>query len=138
MAVVLALALFAQVEVLAEQAGVDPVDLMGAANTTGLEPQEYLFMTGELTRPRATAAPRSVWDAVARCESGGRWNIATGNGYYGGVQMDMTFWRRHGGMAYASRPDYATREQQIAVAERGLAVQGWGAWPACSRRIGLR
>ena len=65
MAVVLALALFAQVEVLAEQAGVDPVNLQGAVNTTGLEPQEYLFMTGELSRPRATAPVSAVWDRLA-------------------------------------------------------------------------
>jgi hypothetical protein len=50
----------------------------------------------------------------------------------------MAFWRAYGGLAYAPRPDLATRSQQIAVAERGLAAQGFGAWPACSRRLGLR
>jgi hypothetical protein len=64
--------------------------------------------------------------------------VATGNSYYGGLQMDMTFWRSHGGLAFASRPDFASREAQIAVAERGLAVQGWRAWPVCSRVIGMR
>ena len=80
----------------------------------------------------------TVWDRLAQCESTSRWSANTGNGYYGGVQMDMTFWRRHGGGAYASRPDLASRNAQIAVAERGLAVQGWSAWPACSRKLGLR
>lgn len=83
-------------------------------------------------------AVRAVWDRLAYCESRGDWHINTGNGYYGGLQEDMTFWRRHGGMQYASRPDLATREAQVAVAEVGLAAQGWGAWPNCSRILGLR
>jgi len=81
---------------------------------------------------------RPVWDRLAQCESSGIWSRNSGNGYYGGVQMDMTFWRRYGGTAYAARPDLASRESQVVVAERGLAVQGWVAWPACSRKLGLR
>ncbi len=87
----------------------------------------------------ALSVPYSaILDQLAMCESSGRWNANTGNGYYGGLQMDMTFWRRHGGMDYASRPDLASRAAQIEVAVRGQAVQGWGAWPRCSRIIGLR
>lgn len=81
---------------------------------------------------------QSAWDPLAMCESSSNWHANTGNGYFGGLQEDMTFWRRYGGTAYAARPDLATRVQQIAVAERGLAVQGWQAWPVCSRRLGLR
>ena len=79
-----------------------------------------------------------VWDRLAQCESSGIWSRNSGNGYFGGVQQDMTFWRRYGGLAYAARPDLASRGAQIAVAQRGLAVQGWGAWPNCSRALGLR
>jgi len=79
-----------------------------------------------------------VWDRLAWCESTGRWNAATGNGYWGGLQMDMTFWRRHGGLQYAARPDLASRAVQIAVAIVGQSVQGWVAWPTCSRVVGLR
>lgn len=79
-----------------------------------------------------------VWDRLAQCESTGNWRAATGNGYFGGLQQDMTFWRRYGGLAFASRPDLASRAAQISVAIRGQAVQGWAAWPACSRRLGLR
>ena len=75
------------------------------------------------------------WDAVAQCESSGDWHINTGNGYYGGLQEDLTFWRNYGGSSYASRPDLATRDEQITVAERGLAVQGRGAWPVCGRYL---
>lgn len=122
-------------EAVAVEAGVEPVHLAGAVNSTGLEPRLYLQVVGELARP---APVRSVWDRLAACESTSRWNVNTGNGYYGGLQQDLVFWRRHGGLAFASRPDLASREQQVAVAERGLAVQGWGAWPVCSRRLGLR
>jgi len=79
-----------------------------------------------------------VWDRLAQCESSGIWSRNSGNGYFGGVQQDMTFWRRYGGLAYAARPDLASRGAQIAVAQRGLAVQGWAAWPSCSRQLGLR
>jgi hypothetical protein len=80
----------------------------------------------------------NVWDTLAQCESTGRWYANTGNGYFGGLQEDMVFWHRYGGGAFASRPDLASRESQILIAQRGLAVQGWAAWPACSRRLGLR
>jgi|SRR5262252_3514047 len=80
----------------------------------------------------------SLWDRLAQCESTQNWSANTGNSYYGGLQEDLVFWRRYGGLSYAARPDLAPRWAQIAVAERGLAVQGYGAWPACSRRLGLR
>lgn len=77
-----------------------------------------------------------IWDALARCESGGNWAINTGNGYYGGVQFDQNTWERQGGLRYAPRADLATREEQIAIAEVTRARQGWGAWPVCSGRAG--
>lgn len=83
----------------------------------------------------ANAAPDSVWDKLAQCESGGRWNINTGNGYYGGLQFSPSTWRAFGG---SGMPHQASRAEQIAVAERTLATQGWNAWPSCSRKMGLR
>jgi hypothetical protein len=79
-----------------------------------------------------------VWDAMARCESGGNWAANTGNGYYGGLQFAPGTWRGMGGSAYAPTADQATKAQQIEIAERVLASQGWGAWPGCARRVGLR
>ncbi|MGV9819546.1 transglycosylase family protein [Nocardia xishanensis] len=78
-----------------------------------------------------------IWDALARCESNGNWAINTGNGYYGGIQFDQSTWERQGGLRYAPRADMATREEQIAIAEVTRARQGWGAWPACTSRLGL-
>jgi resuscitation-promoting factor RpfA len=85
--------------------------------------------------PTASAAPSSDWDRLAQCESGGNWSINTGNGYYGGIQFNATTWRAFGGGSGLAHQ--ASREQQIAVAERVLAKQGWNAWPACSRKLGL-
>ena len=78
-----------------------------------------------------------MWDAVAQCESTGNWTINTGNGFYGGLQFTQSTWAAYGGTSYASRADLASREQQIAVAQRVLAGQGPGAWPVCSVKAGL-
>ena len=77
------------------------------------------------------AAPDSEWDVVARCESGGNWAINTGNGYHGGLQFAPGTWSGHGGGEFAPTANLATREEQIAIAERVLATQGRGAWPVC-------
>ncbi|MDX3232184.1 transglycosylase family protein [Streptomyces sp. ME19-01-6] len=82
----------------------------------------------------ATAAPSDTWDKVAECESGGDWDINTGNGYYGGLQFSQHTWEAYGGTKYAARADLATRTQQISVAEAVLRRQGPGAWPVCSVR----
>jgi resuscitation-promoting factor RpfA len=83
----------------------------------------------------AAHAAESTWDRLAHCESTGNWSINTGNGYSGGLQFSPRTWKAFGGIGLAH---HASREQQIAVAERVLAKQGWGAWPACSRKLGLR
>lgn len=71
------------------------------------------------------------WDAIAACESGGDWSTNTGNGFYGGLQFTQGTWEAYGGLSYAPRADLASREAQIAVAERVLDGQGIGAWPVC-------
>jgi hypothetical protein len=85
----------------------------------------------------AGAATLRTWERLAQCESGGRWHINTGNGYYGGVQFSDSTWDAYGGERYASTADQATREQQIVIAEKVLDAQGWDAWPACSSELGL-
>ncbi|UGY90595.1 transglycosylase family protein [Streptomyces gobiensis] len=81
--------------------------------------------------------PDWPWECVAECESNGRWDANTGNGHYGGLQFGQPTWEEHGGLRYARRADLAARVEQIAVAERVLATQGWAAWPKCSLRYGL-
>jgi hypothetical protein len=91
------------------------------------------LVTGGLCAGTAAAASGVDWDAVARCESSGNWAINTGNGFYGGLQFTLSTWRANGGVG---NPANATREQQIAVAERVLRSQGIGAWPVCGKRAG--
>ena len=77
----------------------------------------------------------SVWDSLARCESGGNWAINTGNGYYGGLQFSLATWQAYGGTGL---PSAHSRETQIAVATRLRdASGGYGAWPHCSSQLGL-
>ena len=76
-----------------------------------------------------------VWDRLAQCESGGNWSINTGNGYYGGVQFSLGTWRAYGGRGY---PHQNSKAQQIAIAKKLQAAAGWGQWPSCSRKLGLR
>jgi resuscitation-promoting factor RpfA len=92
--------------------------------------------------PLAVAAPAEAatgrtWDRLANCESGGNWHINTGNGFYGGLQFTRSTWKGFGGGRYADRADHASRSEQIIIAEKVLDGQGWGAWPACSRKLGL-
>ncbi|MEU3625625.1 transglycosylase [Amycolatopsis coloradensis] len=81
----------------------------------------------------ATPASATNWDAIAQCESSGNWSTNTGNGYYGGLQFSQSTWRAYGGTGSAAN---ASREQQIAVAERVLQGQGIGAWPHCGKKGG--
>ncbi|WP_240355459.1 transglycosylase family protein [Mycobacterium bourgelatii] len=74
------------------------------------------------------------WEAVAQCESGGNWQANTGNGHYGGLQFKQSTWEAHGGVG---NPAHASKQQQIAVANRVLATQGPGAWPKCGKAGGL-
>jgi hypothetical protein len=96
----------------------------------------------EAAAPPAPAPPPApavsnggVWDSLAQCESGGNWATNTGNGYYGGLQFSMQTWQGHGG---SGLPHQNSRGAQIAVAERVQASQGWGAWPSCASKLGLR
>ena len=80
---------------------------------------------------QAAAATDGEWDRVAHCESGNNWGINTGNGYQGGLQFSPSTWRSAGGADFAPAANMASRDEQIAVAERVLARQGRGAWPVC-------
>ncbi|MFJ1596344.1 transglycosylase family protein [Streptomyces sp. NPDC088261] len=83
------------------------------------------------------AASVDVWEKVAACESSGNWQINTGNSYYGGLQFTQSTWEAYDGRSFAPRADLATKDQQIAVAEKVLKGQGPRAWPACSVKAGL-
>lgn len=81
----------------------------------------------------ATPAQATNWDAIAQCESSGNWHTSTGNGFQGGLQFTASTWKAYGGQGSAKD---ASREEQIAVAERVLQGQGIGAWPVCGKKGG--
>jgi murein DD-endopeptidase MepM/ murein hydrolase activator NlpD len=97
----------------------------------------------ELRRRAEDAAADSssaagIWDALALCEAGARWSYDGSSGFEGGLQFHPATWTAY---RLPDDPEHAweaTREEQIAVARRVLAEQGWRAWPVCSRRLGLR
>ncbi len=91
------------------------------------------------TPPAPSSTGSGIWDAIAACESGGRWDLDTGNGYYGGLQFLASTWELHGGLDAAPLPHLASREAQIAVAERVVAASGgsYRAWGACATSLGL-
>jgi resuscitation-promoting factor RpfB len=101
------------------------------------EPVDAIVRVGTKDRPVATnfAGGSTVWDRLAQCESGGNWAINTGNGYYGGLQFNLSTWHSYGGSGY---PNQASRETQIAIATKVRdASGGYGAWPACAASLGL-
>jgi hypothetical protein len=107
------------------------------ASHTLREPRDRIERVGTGMLPGDT-----VWDALARCEAGGRWDaVRTANGrvlFSGGLQFTPRTWAAFRPDGFPEQASHATREQQIEVAERVRARQGWGAWPSCSRRLGLR
>lgn len=119
----------------------------------GVEAENTVLNEVELTAPTPTTIKRgtkvaaasapsveggSVWDALAQCESNGNWSINTGNGFSGGLQFHPQTWQAYGGGQYSSTAAGASREQQIAIAQKVQAAQGWGAWPACTAKLGIR
>ena len=112
-------------------------------------PVARVVVVGTKERPAAPPPPppppsggggsvgTGVWDRLAECESGGNWSINTGNGYYGGLQFSYGTWLAYGGGAYGETANLASRDQQIAVAERLRADSGFHPWPACARKLGL-
>ena len=122
-----------------DQVSMAPTTTLAPAETTSPPPAANEAMSfeeqGAAFVSTLDPARAATWDQIAECESSGDWAANTGNGYYGGLQFDPDNWAAYGGEA---QPDMASREAQIMVAERILAEQGWGAWPACSAELGLR
>ena len=82
----------------------------------------------------ANAASMETWNALAECESGGNASTNTGNGFSGALQFTPSTWAAFGGQGSAHNASWA---EQVRVAENVYAGQGWGAWPACSAKLGL-
>ena len=84
-------------------------------------------------RAEQAARREQMWDRLAQCETAGDWS--NGGDYGGGLGIYVGTWRMYGGEEFAARPQYATKAQQIIVAER-IALDGMGGW-GCADRLGL-
>jgi len=91
----------------------------------------------------ALAAPNhrpphyAQWLCIHKGE--GAWNSNTGNGYYGGLQMDRGFQKTYGYRLYVTKgtADKWTPLEQMYVAERAWATRGFWPWPTTARACGL-
>ena len=81
------------------------------------------------------AGDDDVWAKLAQCESGGKPETNTGNGFYGMYQFTLETWQSLGGTGYPYEADAAT---QTAMAKKLQAQAGWGQWPGCADKLGLR
>ena len=81
------------------------------------------------------AGDDGVWAKLAQCESGGNPATNTGNGFYGMYQFTLETWQSLGGTGYPHEADAAT---QTAMAKKLQAQAGWGQWPGCADKLGLR
>lgn len=110
------------------------------SETARVEPIDEVVLVGTKEKPvvasatNSTPSSASAWNSVANCESSGNWGINTGNGYYGGLQINESNWNNYApGLGIsADLPHQASADEQIAVAEKILAAQGWGAWGSCA------
>jgi hypothetical protein len=117
---------------------------LSLAKLTEAPPKAQRRFRGALDGPRLhigrpSGAPSdgvspATWLALRECESGDDYAADTGNGYYGAYQFSAGTWWSIG---YSGLPSEAAPAMQDAAAQRLLAVQGWGAWPVCSARIGM-
>jgi hypothetical protein len=108
-------------------------NVIGATVITA--PTTQVLKVGTQAVPVAASSGTLNWDAVAACESGGNWADNTGNGYYGGLQFNISTWISNGGGAYAPRADLATKAQQITVATALYNSRGSAPWPVCGKRL---
>lgn len=82
-------------------------------------------------------APSSgVWAALAQCESGGNPSAVSASGTYHGLyQFSVATWQSVGG---SGLPSQASAAEQTKRAKMLQARSGWGQWPVCSQKIGVR
>ncbi len=108
--------------------------------TSAIVPKQPQTVSKNALGPEYRNDHADRWDRLAQCEAGGNWAANTGNGFGGGLQFmhqrTYSTWLSFGGGDYAPHPWDASKEQQIAVAEKVLASSGWNAWPGCSRKFG--
>ena len=110
----------------------------------------YLAWVRDLWKRRAERAARvaqrpphrSAWLCIHGFERqpGQGWATHTGNGYYGGLQMDLSFQRAYGSelLRRKGTANNWTAAEQMWVAERAYrSGRGFYPWPNTARSCGL-
>lgn len=102
--------------------------LLGPTIPTGdLRPERHRVRAPdprvEVVEPYRAKLTRMAW-----CESSGRWWIATGNGYYGGLQFNLRTWLSVGGSGF---PHWHSRLEQMYRAVLLIRRRGYQPWPVC-------
>ena len=77
---------------------------------------------------RLNLARMKQWNRIARCESGGNWHINTHNGYYGGLQFNLSTWKSAGGRKFSKYPNKASKNEQVHVANTLYKKRGFRPW----------
>jgi hypothetical protein len=110
------------------------------AFTAASAPVQHTFSAPPATHQAVASSSNSsatggVWAQLRQCESGGNYSTNTGNGYGGAYQFSQSTWS---GIGMPGSPASASPAQQDAAAQKLQASSGWGSWPACSAKLGLR
>ncbi|MFD9717497.1 ubiquitin-like domain-containing protein [Streptomyces sp. NPDC059076] len=98
------------------------------------EPVTRLIKVGTQRMPQSVEGAEGLnWDALARCESGGRPDSVDSSGTHGGLyQFDTGTWRALGG---SGRPQDAPAAEQTYRAKKLYVQRGATPWPHCGRRL---
>jgi hypothetical protein len=103
----------------------------GAATFTPSATVHHVAATGQRHESTRHRVMNHKLRRLRHCESGGRYHINTGNGYYGAYQFAKSTWH---GLGYHGLPSNATKRKQDTAAKRLHAQQGWHPWPVCSKK----
>ncbi len=90
------------------------------------------FWQGRLRHAQARWQADPVRAALLCIHSGeGPWNAATGNGYYGGLQMDVPFQLAYAPYTYRAKgtADKWTPLEQLTAGAKAVRVRGYSPWP---------
>jgi hypothetical protein len=90
-------------------------------NSRFAESQTAIFKPLYLERGNPKA-PDAYWHRMAKCETRSNWE--DGGKWSGGLGIYTRTWIRFGGLEFAKKPEFATVEQQIIIANR-ISTQGY-------------
>ena len=108
-------------------------------------PKEYKMYRLEIDAGKKYHSPNyKLWLSVNQNECSKTWNCNTGNGYYGGLQMDVSFERTYNWTAYKlwGNANKWPKNSQMLAADRayngyhGAGARGLTPWPSSRREFG--